>query len=59
MLGKVDMIGLLPKLAAEVIVPDGVAREIDQGPPDDPSRIWLDGAGRSLVRPVIVSLGEG
>ncbi len=51
-LGKIGHLGLLDQLGFEVVVPEGVAREIEQGPELDPARQWLQGPGRHLILPV-------
>ncbi len=44
-LGKVSQIGLLEELCSSIIIPEGVATELDQGPVEDPARIWLHERG--------------
>jgi predicted nucleic acid-binding protein len=51
-LGRINHLFLLQHLAAELVVPAGVAREIAQGPEDDPARQWLLSYGQELVREV-------
>jgi predicted nucleic acid-binding protein len=51
-LGKISEIHLLEELCSDLIVPDGVVRELDQGPVDDPARIWIHEHGAPLVRSV-------
>lgn len=66
-LGKLSAITLLEKMSSDLVVPDAVAGELDQGPANDPARGWIRGQGASLVRrveeipPLILSwdLGKG
>ena len=66
-LGKVSGITLVEKMCSDLIIPEGVFRELDRGPADDPARNWIHGEGASFVRrlekipPLILSwdLGEG
>lgn len=66
-LGKVFAITLLESMCSDLVVPEGVVRELDQGSADDPARNWIHGGGASFVRqleeipPLIMSwdLGEG
>ncbi len=66
-LGKVSQIRLLEELCSDLIIPDGVVRELDQGPADDPARIWIREHGAPFVRriekvpPLILAwdLGKG
>jgi predicted nucleic acid-binding protein len=47
---RIGRIALVEDLAAEIIITSGVAREIQEGPSDDPGRLWLAGAGTSRVQ---------
>ncbi len=66
-LGKVSGITLLEKMCLDLIIPEGVVRELDQGSSDDPARAWIHGEGASFVRrleeipPLILTwdLGKG
>ena len=66
-LAKVDQILLLKDLCEEMTIPSGVKEEIDEGPENDPARIWLKSDGGKWVRdsgpinPVISAwdLGQG
>lgn len=49
-LAKVAHISLISEMCEEVIVPAGVAQEIDQGPENDPARSWLNGEGSALIK---------
>jgi predicted nucleic acid-binding protein len=53
-LARINQLFLLPLLAEEIAVPAGVAKEIAQGPEDDPARQWLQAQGQTLVREVQV-----
>lgn len=67
LLGKINQLHLLTKLAGQVVIPHEVAGEIRAGSPDDPARVWLESAGRTLVadsrsfdlRVVAWDLGDG
>lgn len=66
-LGKVAGIPLLNKLCSDLVIPVGVAQELDQGLANDPARNWINGEGVSFVRglnktpPLIMAwdLGKG
>lgn len=49
-LGKLGHLDWLNALAAEVVIPSGVATEIETGPADDAARAWLRASGASHVR---------
>lgn len=49
-LSKINHLFLLQRLAGEIVVPAGVAKEIAQGPKDDPARQWVQTQGQALVR---------
>jgi len=52
-LARINHLFLLQRLAKEeIVVPAGVAKEISQGPGDDPAREWLRADGQALVREV-------
>jgi len=53
-LGRVGQIELLPQLCEELIIPEGVAREIESCPLGDPAALWLRDRGPSSVVPVRV-----
>lgn len=42
----------LIELCDELIIPRGVAEEINRGTDDDPARIWLKEVGRTLIKDV-------
>lgn len=51
-LGKMGRLDWIGKLATEIVIPVGVANEIENGPNDDPARRWLLTEGGVHVRPV-------
>ena len=53
-LARINHLFLLTQLAEEIVVPAGVAKEITQGPGDDPASEWLQADGQALVREVKV-----
>jgi predicted nucleic acid-binding protein len=65
--GKISAIHLLEEICSDLVIPEGVAMELHQGPDNDPARIWMHGSGISLVRrldevpPLIMAwdLGKG
>lgn len=67
LLGKINQLPLLTKLAGQVVIPQEVAGEITAGPADDPARLWLQAEARTLVaqpapfdlRVVAWDLGKG
>ena len=50
-LAKIDQISLLPQLAKDLTIPLSVNRETLQGPPEDPAVQWVQGTGKSFVKP--------
>ena len=52
LLAKAEVIHLLPRLCAELVVPEGVVNEVAQGREADAGRAWLDGEGRRFLRKV-------
>ena len=40
-LARVNKVSFLIELCDELLIPKGVAGEIDQGAEDDPAKIWL------------------
>ncbi|MBM4294438.1 MAG: hypothetical protein FJ126_05970 [Deltaproteobacteria bacterium] len=53
-LARINHLLLLQHLAEEIVVPAGVAKEIAQGPGNDPARDWLQTTGQALMREVEV-----
>ncbi len=53
-LARINHLCLLKHVAEELVVPAGVAKEIPQGPEDDPATQWLLSHGQELVREVRV-----
>ena len=66
-LGKISQLSLLETLCSEIVIPEGVVQEIDQGPAEDGAKMWIHGPGSrfirhvSDIRPVIAAwdLGRG
>jgi predicted nucleic acid-binding protein len=66
-LGKVSGLWLFEKMCSDLVIPEGVVWEIDQGSADDPARIWIHREGTHFVRrledihPVVIAwdLGKG
>ena len=52
-LGKVSKIDLLQRMCSDLIIPEGVVLEVNQGPVDDPAGIWIRGEGATLVRRLV------
>lgn len=50
-LARISHVHLFEKLSHELVVPDGVAKEINKGPSDDPARAWIEGPGTRFIRP--------
>lgn len=48
-LAKIGQSELLPRLAGELVIPAGVALEVNGGPPDDAARAWLQKSGTSCI----------
>jgi len=49
LLGKIGHLDLLRALSFELVIPSGVAREVLEGPEDDPAGLWLRGDGATQV----------
>ncbi len=49
-LGKTGKIEWLVSLCEELVVPKGVADELQMGAPDDPARMWIAAEGQALIR---------
>lgn len=49
-LGKISRIDILTKLCDELIIPEGVAKEVLAGPFDDNSRKWLVNKGDVYIK---------
>jgi predicted nucleic acid-binding protein len=43
-------VSLLVDLPDQMLIPTGVAREIDEGPEDDPARQWLNASGAAYLQ---------
>ena len=48
-LGKLSALSLLERLCSDLVIPEGVVRELGEGSHADPARIWVDGAGARAV----------
>ena len=51
-LGKIDLLHILRRLAEPLVVPAAVAQEIAAGPESDPARQWLTGPGHEYIHDV-------
>ncbi len=51
-LGKLSSLYLFEKMCLKLVIPAGVAHELDQGPVNDPARNWLHREGASFVRDI-------
>jgi hypothetical protein len=49
-LGKISALSLLEKIPSDLVIPEGVAKELHQGPDVDRARIWMHGQGACFVR---------
>ena len=49
-LAKISRLPLFGQLCSEVVIPAGVAGEVDRGPVEDLARTWLQGAGAQFIR---------
>ena len=64
-LTKISHLFLLYEMCSELIIPSGVVEEIQNGPSDDPTRIWLNDKGASSIRelkqvdPVVIAWDLG
>jgi predicted nucleic acid-binding protein len=52
-LAKIERINLLPQLCDEMVIPQGVADEIQQGGYNDNALTWIRTEGQSFVKPSI------
>lgn len=50
-LAKIGRINLLPQLCDEMVIPQGVADEIQQGGYNDSASAWIQTEGKSFVKP--------
>ena len=53
-LDRINHLFLIQNLVHEIMIPSGVAKEISQGPEDDPAKQWLQAEGIGYVREVQV-----
>ena len=62
-LGKINRLRLVERLASEYAIPEAVAEEIREGPPSDPARRWLPSQAKhvraSPVSPAVTAWGLG
>ena len=49
---SINKASFLTELCDDLLIPKGVAEEIDQGAVDDPARIWLEEYGRTYIKDV-------
>lgn len=49
-LGKVSQIALIRRMTSDLVIPEGVVGEVDQGPADDQAKKWIHEGGACLVR---------
>jgi len=49
-LGKLSSLFLFERMCPNLVIPEGVAHELDQGPDNDPARVWIlrEGANHSI-----------
>lgn len=52
LLGKAEVIQLLPKLCTELVIPEGVVDEVENTRISDNGKFWLGDAGKDFVRKV-------
>lgn len=49
LLGRIGRLDLLPRLCGRLVIPDAVAREVNQGCRGDPARVWVRDTGHRFV----------
>jgi predicted nucleic acid-binding protein len=49
-LGKASSLYLFERICPNLVIPEGVAHELDQGPDNDPARVWIHREGAPFVR---------
>jgi predicted nucleic acid-binding protein len=49
-LGKLSSLYLFERMCPNLVIPEGVAHELDQGPVKDPARAWTHREGAPFVR---------
>lgn len=52
-LSKISAVRLLTELCDDLIIPEGVAKEIRMGPHTDPARKWMEKEGKRFIVPSI------
>lgn len=54
LLAKIEKIALLHELSDQLVIPIGVAQEIQQGVQEDPARQWLKNQGHVWIQETVV-----
>jgi predicted nucleic acid-binding protein len=49
---RVNKVSILTELCDDLLIPKGVAEEIDRGTEDDPARMWLEEFGKPYTKDV-------
>jgi len=49
---SINKVSFLTELCDDLLIPKGVAEEIDRGAEDDPARIWLEELGGTYIKDV-------
>ncbi|MCX5859412.1 MAG: DUF3368 domain-containing protein, partial [Proteobacteria bacterium] len=49
-LSRVSPILLIHEMCKDMVIPAAVAKEINEGPSDDPAKIWLNGQGKKWIK---------
>lgn len=49
-LGKLSSLYLFERMCPNLVIPEGVAHELDQGSDNDPARVWIHREGAPFVR---------
>lgn len=52
-LGKTSKITLLERMGTDIVIPEGVVRELDRGSANDPARKWIHAEGASRIRTLV------
>lgn len=53
-LSKISRINLLTQLCDELVIPQGVADEIQNGGHDDPASAWIRTEGKPYIKPITI-----
>ena len=51
-LGKLSLLHILNPLCKEIIIPDGVTKEILRGPDNDKAKVWLQQEGKKFQKKI-------